>query len=68
MRAQVQGRFKGIKRPRKMKYTQGVIPFNTLRANIDYATSQAITVNGSFGIKIWICYKDNIYPKFNKWH
>jgi ribosomal protein S3 len=59
IRAQVQGRFRGIKRPRKMKYTQGVIPFNTLRAKINYATAQSITINGSFGIKIWICYKDN---------
>ena len=42
-----------------MKYTQGVIPFNTLRAKINYATAQSITINGSFGIKIWICYKDN---------
>lgn len=59
MRAQVQGRFRGMKRPKRMRYTQGVIPFNTLRAKINYATAQSITINGSFGIKIWICYKDN---------
>ena len=57
IRVQLKGRFKGIKRPKKMRFREGMVPFNTFRATIDYAYASAITINGSFGIKIWICYK-----------
>ena len=57
IRLQLKGRFKGIKRPKKIRYREGMVPFNTFRALIDYSYSTAITINGSFGIKFWICYK-----------
>jgi hypothetical protein len=60
IRIQLKGRFKGIKRPKKVRYREGMVPFNTLRAIIDYSYSNAVTINGSFGIKVWICYKDLI--------
>jgi hypothetical protein len=57
-RVQLKGRFRGIKRPKLMRFRDGMVPFNTIRALIDYAYVPAITINGSFGIKIWICYKN----------
>lgn len=60
MRIQIKGRFRGIKRPKKVRFREGTVPFNTIRALIDYSYSPAITINGSFGIKCWICYKENL--------
>jgi ribosomal protein S3 len=56
-RLQIVGRFRGSKRPKKVRLRYGQLPFNTLRARIDYAYSPAITLNGTFGIKAWLCYK-----------
>jgi hypothetical protein len=58
IRLQIKGRFKGRKRPTKIRYGNGMVPFNTFRAHIDYSYSVALTINGSYGIKVWICYKD----------
>ena len=57
MRIQLKGRFKGISRPKTMIFQEGMVPFNTIRAPIDYAFAPALSVNGAFGIKLWICYK-----------
>jgi hypothetical protein len=57
IRIQLKGRFKGIKRPKKIRFREGMVPFNTFRALIDYSYETAISVNGSFGLKVWICYK-----------
>ena len=35
-------------------YTEGTVPLHTLRANIDYATSEADTTYGKIGVKVWI--------------
>ena len=35
-------------------YKEGRIPLHTLRADIDYAISEADTVYGKIGIKVWI--------------
>lgn len=56
-RLQITGRFKGSSRPRKVRFKYGQVPYNTIRALIDYAYSPAITRNGTFGIKTWLCYK-----------
>lgn len=56
-RLQIVGRFRGSKRPKKVRLRYGQVPFNTLRAHIDYSYSPAITLNGTFGIKAWFCYK-----------
>jgi len=36
------------------QYKEGRIPLHTLRADIDYAISEAQTVYGKIGIKVWI--------------
>ena len=42
-------------------YTEGTVPLHTLRADIDYATSFAMTTYGKIGVKVWI-YKGEILP------
>ena len=39
--------------------SEGRIPRNTLRANVDYGTAEALTTFGRIGIKVWI-YKGEI--------
>ena len=41
---------------------EGRIPLHTLRADIDYAVSEALTVYGKIGIKVWVC-KGEVYGK-----
>ena len=58
----VSGRLNGADIARGEGYTEGTIPLHTLRADIDYGTSEASTTYGKLGIKIWI-YKGEILPK-----
>lgn len=48
------GRIGGAEIGRQEKYTQGSIPTQTLRADIDYAESPAYTRSGFVGIKVYI--------------
>lgn len=56
----VGGRLNGVDIARGEFFKEGNIPLHTFRADIDYATSTAITTYGCLGIKVWI-YKGNIY-------
>jgi small subunit ribosomal protein S3 len=58
----VSGRLGGAEIARSEKYIEGNIPLHTLRADIDYATSEADTVYGKIGVKVWI-YKGEILNK-----
>jgi small subunit ribosomal protein S3 len=40
---------------RTERYKEGRIPLHTLRADIDYALSEARTTYGVIGVKVWIC-------------
>ncbi len=55
----VSGRLGGADIARGEGYSEGTIPLHTLRANIDYATSEADTTYGKIGVKVWI-YKGEI--------
>ncbi len=55
----VSGRLNGADIARSEGYTEGTIPLHTLRADIDYATSEADTTFGKIGVKVWI-YKGEI--------
>ena len=57
----VSGRLGGAEMARTEGYTEGTIPLHTLRADIDYATSEADTTFGKIGVKVWI-YKGEILP------
>ena len=48
------GRLNGIEIARTEWYREGRVPLHTLRADIDYATSEAATTYGIIGIKCWI--------------
>lgn len=51
----ISGRLNGAEIARSESYKEGKIPLHTLRANIDYGTTEANTVAGIIGIKVWIC-------------
>ena len=36
-------------------YSEGIVPLQTLRADIDYGFAEADTTYGKTGIKVWIC-------------
>ena len=57
----VSGRLGGADMARSEGYTEGTIPLHTLRADVDYATSEADTTFGKIGVKVWI-YKGEIFP------
>ncbi len=59
IKTKVSGRLGGAEIARSEGYTEGTVPLHTLRANIDYATSEADTTYGKIGVKVWI-YKGEI--------
>ncbi len=54
IRIQVSGRLGGAEIARTEWYREGRVPLHTLRADIDYATSEALTTYGILGVKVWI--------------
>ena len=56
------GRLGGAEMARTEQYKEGAIPLHTLRADIDYAVSEAQTVYGKIGIKVWI-FKGLVFGK-----
>lgn len=59
IRIEVSGRLGGADMARREWQSEGRIPRNTLRANVDYGTAEALTTFGRIGIKVWI-YKGEI--------
>jgi small subunit ribosomal protein S3 len=57
----VAGRLGGADMARTEFYTEGTIPLQTLRADIDYGFAEADTTYGKVGVKVWI-YKGEILP------
>ena len=55
IRINVAGRLGGVEIARSEKYSDGSVPLHTIRANIDYALSEANTAYGIIGVKVWIC-------------
>mgnify|MGYP005719007977 FL=1 len=54
IRINAAGRLGGAEIARTEWYREGRVPLHTLRADIDYATSEALTTYGIIGIKVWI--------------
>ena len=54
------GRLGGAEIARMQWYREGRVPLHTLRANIDYGESPAVTTYGVCGVKVWI-YKGDIW-------
>ena len=55
------GRLNGIDIARSEWYREGRVPLHTLRADVDYAVSEAHTTYGVIGIKVWV-YKGELKP------
>ena len=54
IKTKVSGRLGGADMARSEGYSEGTTPLHTLRADIDYATSEADTTFGKIGVKVWI--------------
>ena len=62
----VSGRLGGADMARTEFYSEGTIPLQTLRADIEYGFAEADTTYGKLGVKVWI-YKGEVLPtKANK--
>ena len=49
------GRLGGAEMARTEGYSEGNVPLQTLRSDIDYGFAEADTTYGKIGIKVWIC-------------
>ena len=58
----VSGRLGGADIARSEGYSDGIVPLHTIRADIDYAVSEAHTTYGRLGVKVWIC-RGEILPE-----
>lgn len=55
IRIRCAGRLNGAELARTEQYRLGKVPLHTLRANIDYGFTEARTLAGLIGVKVWIC-------------
>ena len=62
IKIQVSGRLNGAEMARSEWIREGRVPLQTLRADIDYAATEANTIYGVLGIKIWL-FKSEILSK-----
>jgi len=61
IKTSVSGRLGGADMARTEGYSEGTIPLQTLRADIDYGFAEADTTYGKLGVKVWI-YKGEVLP------
>ena len=59
------GRLGGADIARSEFYSEGTIPLQTLRADIDYGFAEADTTYGKVGVKVWV-YKGEVLPTKNQ--
>jgi small subunit ribosomal protein S3 len=62
IRIVIAGRLGGAEMSRRERESNGKVPLQTLRADIDFATAEAHTTYGVIGIKVWI-YRGDILPE-----
>jgi len=58
------GRLGGADMARNEWYIKGRVPLQTIRADIDYGTAEAMTTYGKIGVKVWI-FKGEIFREKN---
>jgi len=66
IRISLSGRLGGNEIARTEWLREGSVPLHTLRSNIDYAESQALTTYGIIGVKVWIYKGEVLSPNLNK--
>ena len=62
IRVECGGRLSGAEMARTEKIWDGRVPRNTIRADLDYGTEEALTTFGRIGVKVWI-YKGEVLPQ-----
>jgi small subunit ribosomal protein S3 len=62
IRIEVGGRLGGSEMARREKVSDGRVPRNTIRADMDYGVAEALTTFGLIGVKVWV-YKGEILPQ-----
>ena len=61
----VSGRLNGAEIARTEWYREGRVPLHTLRADIDYASTEAKTTYGIIGVKVWLFKGEILGPEKN---
>ncbi|AUJ31315.1 30S ribosomal protein S3 [Liquorilactobacillus nagelii] len=61
IKVQVAGRLNGADMSRVEHFSEGTVPLHTLRADVDYAWTEAATTYGKLGVKVWI-YRGEVLP------
>ena len=59
------GRLGGAEMARTEGYSEGNVPLQTLRSDIDYGFAEADTTYGKLGVKVWI-YRGEVLPTKKK--
>lgn len=65
VRVEVGGRLSGAEMARVVNMREGRVPRQTLRADIDYCQTEALTTYGRIGVKVWI-YKGEVLPELEE--
>ena len=66
IKTSVSGRLGGADMARTEFYSEGTIPLQTLRADIDYGFAEATTTYGKTGVKVWIYHGEVLPTKATK--
>lgn len=64
VKVMISGRLNGAEIARSEWYREGRVPLHTLRADIDYATAEALTTYGIIGVKVWV-FKGEVFESVN---
>jgi small subunit ribosomal protein S3 len=62
VRVEISGRLSGAEMARTVNMREGRVPRQTLRADIDYAQTEALTTYGRIGVKVWV-YRGESLPE-----
>ena len=64
VKVMISGRLNCAEIARSEWYREGRVPLHTLRADIDYATAEALTTYGIIGVKVWV-FNGEVYESIN---
>ncbi len=65
IRIEASGRLSGAEMAREEKISEGRVPRNTIRADLEYGFAEAVTTFGQIGVKVWV-YNGEILPQKTK--
>lgn len=68
IRIRCAGRLNGAELARTEQYMDGKVPLHTLRANVEFGFTEARTLAGAIGVKVWICKPQDWEDKPNATH